>query len=225
MGGVLVLTDTEGHARVSKRTRLLVGAVLALVVALVALELAFPFVWISQPIQGRVTERTSGKPVDGAVVMARWPVKALEGAVVGQLEVSEVVTDAAGRFTIPGWGPRFWLGWGRLRQDVPQVWVLHRAYMPQPARNEAAGYGDAGMFLHAKLRDPELAPAADAAAQSQALDTLTQDIALAFSGSPCNFRRIPRLLKEIDVTRAQLAQQGQHPTAAFGGLPARCTSR
>ena len=101
-----------------------------LLVGFVLLNVVFPFVWISLPLNGRIVDASGGAPIVGAVVVASWTVKGLEGYPVRRLAVEEAVSDSNGRFHIAGWGPRFHFGDGRLGRSEPELRFLARGYEP-----------------------------------------------------------------------------------------------
>lgn len=64
-------------------------------------------IYSAKPIEAWIIDAETRKPVEGAVVVARWKlVYGLEGGGRYDWVVLETVTDKNGRFTFPGWGPR-----------------------------------------------------------------------------------------------------------------------
>jgi hypothetical protein len=90
------------------------GCVLWTIVGLLAATAGFhrscgPFYYSSPPIRARVIDEPTGRPVEGAVVVAVWM---LDSAWYGDrpLHASEVLTDQNGQFEIPAMRkPRPWL--------------------------------------------------------------------------------------------------------------------
>ena len=59
--------------------------------------------YVSPPIEGLVVSAATGRPVGGAPVFAFWIGPLVPEVLVNTLHVSEAVTAADGRFTVPGW--------------------------------------------------------------------------------------------------------------------------
>ncbi len=92
--------------------------------------LAPPF-YIAKPISGRVLDAETGAPVQDAIVVAQWKLYSGgmgHGGHDGSLHDDEVVTDADGRFTLPGWGPKLRPFGGVLDQNA-FICVFHTGYM------------------------------------------------------------------------------------------------
>jgi hypothetical protein len=73
-----------------------------------------PWSYIAEPIEGRVVDQATGQPIEGVVVVAQWMLaRPPEGDPSEPWVVIEAVTDAEGRYRIPGWGPkrRPWFRW------------------------------------------------------------------------------------------------------------------
>ena|ERR1700688_504852 len=97
-------------------------------------EWIWPFVWVSPSIVGRVFDKDSHVPVEGATVAVIWN---LEGGAmgIGPLDVIravEVPTDNSGYYRIPAWGPRFHFGIGSVYSDnQPRFFVTHEGYLSE----------------------------------------------------------------------------------------------
>jgi hypothetical protein len=116
-----------------------IGAVLAAVL--------YPPVYWATPTTGVVVDEETGAPLGGALVTGFWTLKWIEGIPVRHIAVFETTTDAQGRFTLPGWGPRVrWPPYAFLSGD-PQLLFFKRGYfllgvsnvyfkwVPWPSRN------------------------------------------------------------------------------------------
>lgn len=86
-------------------------------------------VYRSQPIHGRVTDDQTQQPLEGAVVVAVWELHGgwFHPSVSGNLMALEAVTDQAGRFSLPAWGPE-WTFSSYVKQTDPTLIVFHRDY-------------------------------------------------------------------------------------------------
>lgn len=81
-------------------------------------------------IEGRIVDAETGAPVVGANVVAGWEaLGGLEGGnTVGWVQVMEAVTDPAGRFSFPAWGPVKWGKRGAVTTRSPLLIVFKRGY-------------------------------------------------------------------------------------------------
>jgi len=63
--------------------------------------------YFADPITATVVDSETKRPLEGVVVAAHWEMKGgLEGGNVGaEVMIMEAVTDSAGKFHFPGWGP------------------------------------------------------------------------------------------------------------------------
>ncbi|HXC61029.1 MAG TPA: carboxypeptidase-like regulatory domain-containing protein, partial [Nitrospiria bacterium] len=95
---------------------------------------------IAKPIEGRVVNKETGEPVEGAVVVAQWILATPpEGKENDYWIVIETVTDAEGKYSIPGWGPE-----GRPRSRWldkydPALEVFKPGYWPEGLANRPEG--------------------------------------------------------------------------------------
>jgi hypothetical protein len=103
-------------------------AALALLVALPSCATAIDY--SAESIEAWVVDADTGAPVQGAVVVAHWQLMGgMEGGnIVGQVMVLEAVTDGAGRFYFPAWGPVRHSGPGRLDVQDPGLIIFKSGY-------------------------------------------------------------------------------------------------
>lgn len=97
-----------------------------------------PLFYRAELIEGRVLDAETRQPIEDAVVIAQWILATPpEGHHNNYWIVIEAVTDAEGRYKIPGWGPKWrprfrWLDHydPRLVVFKPGYWnkVLHNRY-------------------------------------------------------------------------------------------------
>lgn len=91
---------------------------------------ASPLMYSAEPIEARVVDAETKKPVEGVVVTANWQLfhSTVGGRVPGsQLMVAETVTDKEGRFAFPAWGPKLALS-GYLDNYDPQLLLFKSGY-------------------------------------------------------------------------------------------------
>ena len=105
--------------------------------------------WISLPMSGRVID-FSGKPVQGAVVLAAWTLKWGRAGTHGFV-LREGKTDKAGQFHIPGWvrlSPTLFAS----MNIGPRLYIVESGHAPLVIHDQ----GDGGRFINAtpKYVDP-----------------------------------------------------------------------
>ena len=110
--------------------------------ALLAMPAGAQFVprpYLSGETRGRVVDADSGRPIEGAIVVARWewltyvPGNLHRGPSyekVGEaVHVDEAVTDGGGGFTIAAWGPALHTN-GKMAENVPRLLAFKPGYEP-----------------------------------------------------------------------------------------------
>jgi hypothetical protein len=99
-----------------------------------------PWRYSAEPIEGRVIDHETGKPIEGANIVAQWVLAGgWEGHEVDRFVVIEAVTGADGRYRIPGWGPK-WRPWFRWLENAdPEILVFKPGYWPRREQNQAHG--------------------------------------------------------------------------------------
>lgn len=88
--------------------------------------------YAAEATEATVIDAATKRPVAGALVIARWVAKGGGGfhaaRDMGSVEVMETLTDDAGRFRFPAWGPKSYQGSGVLMDDDPLILVFKRGY-------------------------------------------------------------------------------------------------
>jgi hypothetical protein len=92
-----------------------------------------PF-YSGKEIQATVVGAETGQPIDGAVVVVVWELKAMSGR-GPRLNVSEVLTDAQGAFATQGWGPKPRPPLNHAASHSPFLVVFKSGYVPVRLRN------------------------------------------------------------------------------------------
>jgi len=116
--------------------------ILLIVLALWIAHAIYPVINISLPFRGQVVDADTGKPIEGALVLATWFFSGLaEGEPLKILAIEEAVTDPEGRFRMAGW-IRLNFEPGRLDDDQPEMWHFARGYMPLHEYNRKYSLGN-----------------------------------------------------------------------------------
>jgi hypothetical protein len=95
-----------------------------------------PPTYSAKEIQATVVEEATGRPIEGVVIVAQWVLRRESGD-GPRLHVAEAVTDATGRFLIPGWGPKPRVALMALQDKSPQLLLFKHGYAPLILRNES----------------------------------------------------------------------------------------
>ena len=94
-----------------------------------------PWSYIAEPIDGRVLDKETGQPIEGAVVVANWELAKPPEGNTDAWVIIETVTEADGRYHNPGWGPktRPWFRW--FNHQDPALIVFKPGYWPESSDN------------------------------------------------------------------------------------------
>lgn len=159
---------------------------------------AWALVYWADAVEGWVVDSATGKPVEGAIVVAHWQLKGgWEGGVaVGQMQIYETVTDAAGRYFIPGWGPRFALR-GQPGNEWPGIFVFKPGYRHLALSNERRGRATGSDSNGKTLRlSPFTGTLPDYARDLRSLNASLWIVGRD-SGEPCGWESYPRMLRAL----------------------------
>lgn len=132
------MTISSKAKRFIGRHKVLSAFVAVLVVLFILV--AWPSVYWAYPIEATVVDKDTGTPLAGVVVVANWEISGglnfPESAPVGELMVMEAVTDKAGRFHFPGWGPKLIFFHNRLDGAAPQLFLFKPNYDLKVVNNQ-----------------------------------------------------------------------------------------
>lgn len=172
---------------------------------------AHAILYRADPIEAWVIDAESGRPVDGALVIANWQLEGgLDSGIPrGQLQLLETVTDSAGRFTFPGWGPRISFS-GHASWKWPQILVFKPGYRYARVMNEPATGREAVARSEWHGKKISIARVDDNAkyiAEYQALNREIDWIGRT-SGDECTWRRMPGILRAIAAEDIRLEALG-----------------
>jgi hypothetical protein len=169
------------------------------------------------PMQATVVDAETRQPLEGAVVVAHWVLEDT-GAVktVGDMELMEAVTDASGRFVLPGWGPKATPHYPypvRLSQLDPEIIILKPGYMPRSVMNNE----HPDLISHPE----DLGPATrtsqwnDRVIALNKADDPPKRYAFALGGvltgvdySFCKWKKIPRMVVMLSTEKQRLKKVG-----------------
>jgi hypothetical protein len=100
----------------------------------------------SASVTATVVDEETKAPLEGVVVVGKWP--NIQGTIAGSspagvIEVKEVVTDAQGKFTLPGW----WksgkgLASPGLTVTDPIIYLYKAGYWPHSLQNDITKYDE-----------------------------------------------------------------------------------
>ena len=131
-------------------TRLVLAACLALALAWIRPTQASAFIrppfYSARPVQATVVDEATRQPVEGVVVVAVWELSTISGR--GHvLQIDETVTDAQGRFSLPGFGPRLRPPLHEAQDRMPYLILFKHGYVPLSLHNTSrdkfvAAFGD-----------------------------------------------------------------------------------
>ncbi len=211
----MALGGVKGQRRWAK------GSVIALLL-LVALDWIYPVVWFSMPIHGQVLDVTTGKPIAGAIVAATWAMRAIESN-VGVLAVEETTADRDGRFTVPGWGPRFWLTLGHLDSHQPHIWISAPGRAPEQIGNPCCEPEGPNLLVRMRPSVAKLASMpVSVADQTRVLNDLASQLAFTFVSAPCAWNRMPRTIEALEGARRALYAKGGDAPVGMEAARLRC---
>lgn len=86
-----------------------------------------PIRYSAESIEATVVDVETRQPIEGAVVVARWPIYGgLHPNSVRTFELLETTTDKSGSFYFPAWGPTMYLGEGTVMD--PEITIFRSGY-------------------------------------------------------------------------------------------------
>lgn len=121
--------ETETHGAQMKRL-----ITVLLLIALCPLQ-ACSLWYSAEAIEAWVVDKETNQPIEGVIVVAHWQLYGgLHPDDAGELTILETVTDKAGRFHFPAWGPR--LSSARLAWMDPEILLFKSGFKYQSLSNE-----------------------------------------------------------------------------------------
>jgi len=90
---------------------------------------ARPLVYVAKSVSGQVVDADTGQPLEGVIVTINWELTGgMHHYPQGQAHVDETITDAQGKFTFPGWGPKPAAVTAHLYESTPQLLFFKSGY-------------------------------------------------------------------------------------------------
>jgi hypothetical protein len=180
----------------------------------------------AEPIQAQVVDSETKQPLAGVNVVANWQLEGgLEGGTnLGQMMVMETVTDSAGHFRFPAWGPKampsgYPLEYqnARLKNMDPQLLLFKSGYSYLALYNHKTAKQMGGKEPYVRTSDwngktIELREfkgnLEDYAAEFSFLENRLDDVAiLDYAELPqyeCKWKEIPLMIIAVDREGARL---------------------
>jgi len=178
-------------------------------------ELWHPWVWVSLPVKGHVTDAKTHHPIAGAVIAGNWSLRGpFSDNPVAHLKLAETVSDVHGAFVLPGWIAAH-IGYEYLPGRVPELWVLRRGYVGVRAGNRGVLASDARPIITTPEQNIELVSAADVPLGSyrDEVQSVMWTLVTEFTSTHCALLRLPLLLGEWGALRTDLAARGMETSA------------
>lgn len=176
-------------------------------------------------IDSRVVDGTTGKPIEGAVVVAYWQV--MQGSMTGDslpctpANLEEAVTDRQGRFHIPGWGPTWSPCFTGMPANDPIMYVFKPGYyygkfdnVPIYGQTTTRTPGSFYDYLSLmKIPDSDLTDSNPKNLKSALwnFNEFSDELGefTTFMPSECNWKKMPKMMRVLESQRiAQSAIPG-----------------
>lgn len=191
-------------------------AVFSTLLLLLTLALCRP-IHFSRDISGHVIDTSNGGPLEGAVVVAAWYLKGMEGAHVATVAASEAMTAADGSFTIEGWGPRFSRHslLASLDAEMPKLFIFKDGYLPTIVENIGSGppyrfHGPEGLSV--RTLDQKIFPVepfqGTLSEYLPYLHSVDNRISVLRAGPECEWKQIPQFILALDAVAQVATRRG-----------------
>jgi len=165
-------------------------------------------------ISGRVVEVGSNVPLSGVNVVSAWRLVAGPGhSIVGYIAISEVVTDADGRFHFPEWGPSSNFNDGGVPATAPVILFFKSGYVSKIMENNyTIGTWRPPLHMLSDINGKSIdlerfsGSSADYAKTFYFVET---ELANLLRNNQCNWKLIPKFLWATNVQHYVLRTQGE----------------
>lgn len=199
-----------------------------LLLALPACATGLPSEYSAEAIEAWVIDAETNLPLQDVIVVAHWR---LEGGIhanhVGELMILETVTDTAGRFYFPAWGPKKILRMGSLLGGLPlnthlddaELLLFKSGYKYRGLTNPEWSYAKAGDSL--RRSDWHGKTIAMKKFEGSKYEPKYEDNFEHFNGEleriavrhpkACGWKMIPNTIRAMNQERRRLVGQGVNP--------------
>ena len=159
----------------------------------------------AESIEAWVVDAETSQPLEGVIVVAHWQLYGgMHPDQLGELMILETLTDKAGRFHFPAWGPKSvpagLASNARLRHLDPEMLLFKSGYKYQRIANEltSAVLNDAGPSLRrSQWNGKTIKMEKFGGTQKEYADHLSflkTSLGFAYNGQDCEWKLIPRML-------------------------------
>lgn len=183
------------------------------------------------PIDSQVVDASTGKPIEGAVVVAYWQLKpgsfTGDGLPCGAANVEEAVTDSEGRFHLPGWGPIMPACNGSMNEGDPEMYVFKTGYHFGRFDNgvsttNVVRTGSIWANRQMKLKEFQTIDYRDIGPLTyySNFSGINIDLSIFITNMPsqCNWLKIPNMLRVLETERQRFSKALGYPV---GGITAQ----
>ena len=171
---------------------------------------AIPHQYSAAPIEAWIVDAETSQPIEGVAVVAHWQLEGgFEGGNnMGQMMVMEAVTDPAGRFSFPAWGPKWtpvfsWMNSNARLKSMDPVMILFKSsyeYLGLMNPWEQGVKWDKKPYLRASQWNGKTIKmkkfVGDLKGYASHLSHLS--ISIDFAMDNCDWKKIPRMLVAVD---------------------------
>ncbi len=173
-----------------------------------------------------IIDASTKEPVEGAVVLANWPISSRSsydgGGVAGSLAFFEKLTDANGEVEFPAWGPLRSGTWNRsVELTGPNILIFKRGYEYLKLRNSSFVYpGNTYPMAsrwHNKIIEYKVFTGSDEE-YVQRIGSLRRDF--HWLGVKCKSDKAKRMVGLLDEMRDYLNSKGLSP--GYGEVVTPC---
>jgi hypothetical protein len=188
-----------------------------------------PKQYSAAPIEARVVDKETGKPLAGVVVVAHWALESVSAIIphqvnpAGSLMILEAVTDQDGWFRFPAWGPKWHWGSGELGDKDPELILFKSGYEYWVASNSRysrpAKYSDVGKPAGTESKptgsnrisfwngETILLEKFKNGIETYARNLSSLNISVSFARDQCNWESLPKMIVAIHNEVRTLEQQ------------------
>ena len=168
--------------------------------------------WYSaEAIEAWVVDAETNKPIEGVIVVAHWQLYGgLHPDDAGELTILETVTDKAGRFHFPAWGPKF--ANARLAWMDPEILLFKSGFKYERIANELifAALSDMGPSLRrSRWNGKTIKMEKFEGSLEKYLGNFTdfnrvlEEVAVR-DPKECNWKKLPHSIRTISLERKRL---------------------